>query len=342
MFFLFLCVCISNIYASQVVLLTGGAGFIGSHVAQALLRRGDTVILVDNINDAYDQKLKRYNLSQITATSSDNNLSIYEVDIRDRAMMDTLFKKHKPNRICHLAARAGVRVSLEMPEEYMTSNIIGTLNVFELAHKYGIKHVAYASSSSVYGNCGEGPFTEDFNISHPISPYAMTKCANELLAYTYYHVYGINSTGLRFFTVYGPRGRMDMAPFIFMDAIYKNKPVKIFGDGSSQRDFTYVEDIVNGIIGAIDNPSSYQVVNLGRGEPIVLRDFIATMEKVVGKKADLRYEPMPITDVLLTHAQIDKAHNLFGYTPQVAVEEGLRAMYKWYINEYMPLINGNK
>lgn len=341
MFFLFLCVSFFNIYAAQTVLLTGGAGFIGSHVAQALLRRGDTVVLIDNINDAYDQRLKRYNLSQITMNSGDTNLYIYEVDIRDNWAMDAIFKQHKPDRICHLAARAGVRVSLEMPEEYITSNIVGTLNIFELAHKYGIKHVAYASSSSVYGNCGEGPFVEDFDVSHPISPYAMTKCANELLAYTYYHVYGIHSTGLRFFTVYGPRGRMDMAPFIFMDAIYNNKPVKIFGDGSSQRDFTYVQDIVNGVIGAVDKPSHFQVVNLGRGEPIVLRDFIAIMERVVGKKADLHYEPMPITDVVLTHAQISKAHDLFDYTPRVSVEEGLQAMYQWYINEYMPLVNRN-
>lgn len=339
---LFLSVYIGKAHAVQTVLLTGGAGFIGSHVAQALLHRGDIVIVVDNFNDAYDVRFKKYNLEQAKKSENSYNLYIYEADIRDLNAMNTIFKDHSPDAICHLAARAGVRISLEMPEEYITSNILGTLNMFELAHTHGVKHIAYASSSSVYGNCGEGPFTEDFDVSHPISPYAMTKCASELLAYTYYHIYGISSIGLRFFTVYGPRGRMDMAPFIFMNALYKGNTIDVFGDGSSERDFTYVGDIVDGIIKSIDKPCGYQVLNLGRGEPIILKDFIATMEKIVGKKAILQHKPMPVTDVLLTHAQISKAHNLLGYAPQVSVEQGLAKMYDWYINEYMPLVDNNK
>lgn len=337
-----LCMSIAKVQAVKTVLLTGGAGFIGSHVAEELLHRGDTVILVDNFNDAYDICFKKNNLEQVKKKSDDSNLFIYEVDIRDRNAMGSIFKQHAPDVICHLAARAGVRVSLEIPEEYVTSNIIGTLNMFELAHVYGVKHIVYASSSSVYGNCGEGPFTENFDVSHPISPYAMTKCASELLAYTYYHVYGISSMGLRFFTVYGPRGRMDMAPFIFMDTIYKNGVIDVFGDGSSQRDFTYVDDIVDGIIRSIDTPCGYQVLNLGRGEPVVLKDFISTMEKVVGKKAQIQYKPMPATDVLLTHAQIGKAQNLLGYNPKISVEEGLYKMYDWYTNEYMLTVQNKR
>lgn len=338
---LLLVACISNESSAQTVLLTGGAGFIGSTVAQILLSRGDTVVIVDNINDAYDQRLKRHNIDQVKKTGK-GSLHFYEADIRDYKAMDAIFSQHKPDRICHLAARAGVRVSLEIPEEYMTSNIIGTLNIFELARNHGIKHVAYASSSSVYGNCDNGPFDESFDISHPISTYAMTKCACELLAYTYYHVYGISSNGLRFFTVYGPRGRVDMAPFIFMNAIHNDEVLRMFGDGSSQRDYTYVDDIADGIIRAMETSSGFQVLNLGRGEPITLRNFIATMERVVGKKANIQYEPMPLTDVLLTHAQISKAQSLLGYAPRVSVQEGLQKMYSWYINEYIPTINGSE
>jgi UDP-glucuronate 4-epimerase len=327
-----------SIILAKTVLLTGGAGFIGSHVGQQLLERGDMVVVVDNFNDAYDARLKRNNIACLKKSAQENQLHVYAVDIRDEQALDALFEKHKPNAICHLAARAGVRVSLEIPEEYVTSNILGTLNIFKLAQKYGLKHVVYASSSSVYGDCEQGPFEEGRDVSHPISPYAMTKCACELLAYTYYHVYGIASTGLRFFTVYGPRGRVDMAPFIFMNALYHGNKIQVFGDGSAQRDFTYVADIAQGIIQALDTPAQYQVVNLGRGEPIILRDFIATMEKVVGKKADIQYQPVQVTDVTLTHAQISKAQELLGYEPQVSVEQGLAAMYDWYVNEYVPMI----
>jgi len=303
-----------------------------------LLARGDTVVVVDNFNDAYDIRLKQHNIECLKKNAPENQLYIYIADIRDQDALDNIFEQHQPDAICHLAARAGVRISLEVPEEYVTSNILGTLNIFKMAQKSDIKHVVYASSSSVYGDCQQGPFEENMVIHCPISPYAMTKCACELLAYTYYHVYGIASTGLRFFTVYGPRGRVDMAPFIFMDALYRGKKIQIFGDGSAQRDFTYVGDIAQGVLQALDTPAEYQVINLGRGEPIVLRDFIATLEKVTGKKADAQYQPAQVTDVTLTHAQISKAQQLLGYKPSISVEQGLTAMYEWYVHEYLPMI----
>jgi len=328
-------------HALRIVLLTGGAGFIGSHVAQALLERGDTVLLVDNLNDAYSGRLKQNNLRHVKEANLNDSLYIYDADVRDYEAMNSIFERHKPDTICHLAARAGVRPSLEMSEEYITTNIVGTMNMFELANIHGVKHISYASSSSVYGNCTEGPFAENFDTSRPVSHYAMTKCTDELLAYTFYHLYGIESTGLRFFTVYGPRGRIDMAPFIFMDALYHNREISVFGDGSSVRDFTYVTDIVDGIIRSLDRFSGCDVVNLGRGEPIVLKDFIAIMEEVVGKKAIIKHVEMSVADVFLTHANIDKARTLLGYDPQVSIRQGLENMYAWYIEEYLPMMSGN-
>ena len=322
---------------AKTVLLTGGAGFIGSHVAQALLRRGDAVVIIDNLNDYYDIKLKRHNLAQVQAADSAGQLTIYEIDIRAMDELDVIVAHHKPDVICHLAARAGVRASLLMPQEYITSNIVGTSNIFQVAHAHTISHVVYASSSSVYGNSLQAPYTEDLSIVTPISPYAMTKAACEMLAYTYHYLYGLSSTGLRFFTVYGPSGRVDMAPFIFLDAIYHEKPIHIYGDGSATRDFTFVDDIVDGVVRAIDTPCGYQVLNLGRGEPVVLLDFIRVIERVVGKKAELIFDSAQKTDVALTHADVGRALNLLGYAPKTSVFEGMQKTYAWYVNEYLPL-----
>lgn len=328
-------------YAGHTILLTGGAGFIGSHTSQELLRQGHTVIVVDNLNDGYDKQLKLHNIELLKATENAHNLHVYIADIRDYNALDTICKKHTPDRICHLAARAGVRMSIQDPHEYTTSNILGTVNIFEIARVHNVPHVVYASSSSVYGNCGEGPFKESLDINKPISPYAMTKCACELIAYTYHYLHGISTTGLRFFTVYGPRGRVDMSPFIFMDALYNDKTLSIFGDGNTQRDFTYIDDIVAGVSQSIITPAGYQVCNLGRGEPITLQTFVSTLETIMGKKAKITYEPMPITDVLLTHADIEKAYQLLNYTPHTSIEAGLRSMYQWYINEYQPLLTNS-
>lgn len=338
-FFIFICF-FSSIHA-QKILLTGGAGFIGSHVAQKLLERGDSVIIVDNINDAYNERIKEHNLSLVAASAPENHLSIHKIDICDGNAIEALCVAEKPDVICHLAARAGVRASINDPHEYFRTNNNGTLVIFETARKCGIKHIVAASSSSVYGMREDGPFRETDQVDKQASPYGMTKRAGELLAYVYHHLFGISITNLRFFTVYGPRGRMDMAPFIFMDAIHHQRPVTVYGDGSAVRDFTYVDDIVKGIISAIDNPLGYENVNIGRGEPIVLSDFVATLETVIQQKAQIHYEVSFSGDVPKTHAAIEKAQLLFNYIPQTSIKYGLEKMYEWYKNEYLPIV-GNK
>jgi len=320
------------------ILLTGGAGFIGSHVAQKLLERGDSVIIVDNINDAYDHRIKEYNLSLVAKSDRGGHLSIHKIDICDVTAMEKLCIQEQPNVICHLAARAGVRPSIDNPQEYFRTNNNGTLTIFEVARKCGVNHVVCASSSSVYGARENGPFRETDPVDKQSSPYGMTKRAGELLAYVYYHLFGVSSTNLRFFTVYGPRGRTDMAPFIFMDAIYHERPITVYGDGSAIRDFTYVDDIVQGVIKAIDISAGYQIVNIGRGEPIVLSDFIKIMESIIEKKSDINYVPSFSGDVPQTHASIEKARALFHYTPHTSVRNGLERMYEWYKNEYLPVV----
>jgi len=228
-------------------------------------------------------------------------------------------------------------MSIKDPYEYFRSNNIGTLTIFELAHTFGVKHIVCASSSSVYGARDFGAFSETDSVDKQLSPYGTTKRSGELLAWVYHHLYGISITNLRFFTVYGPRGRMDMAPFIFMDAMYHDKPITVYGDGSMIRDFTFVDDIVNGVVGAIDNPLGYQIMNVGRGEPIVLADFIQIMETIVGKRASIQYVAGCAGDVPHTHANITKAQELIGYNPQVSVIDGLRKMYEWYQNEYLTI-----
>ncbi len=318
-----------GLYAKKVV-ITGGAGFIGSNVAEQLLKRGDSVIIIDNINNYYDEALKYKNLSDLAQMGTSKTLQVYKTDICDVGGLNIIFEKEKPDVICHLAARAGVRSSIKDPTLYLKTNIIGTLNILEMARKYGIKHVVIASSSSVYGDRKKVPFREDQLADKQSSPYAMSKKATELLAYTYYHLHGISATCLRLFTVYGPRGRDDMAPLIFLDAMHRGKTIKLCGDGSIVRDFTYVGDIVDGIIRAIDKPLGYEILNLGRGNPITLSEFIATIEKVVNKKAKIKNVPVFAADVSITHADISKARKLLGYNPKISVEDGMRYMYEWY------------
>ncbi len=317
------------------VVVTGGAGFIGSHVAERLLERGDRVIIIDNLNGAYDQRIKRHNLAHVARKDTTNkSLQIYKADICNKRMMQVIFEREKPDIICHLAARAGVRPSIDDPEEYMRSNIMGTLVMFEMAKQFNINHVVFASSSSVYGKRDMVPFKEDDPAGKQSSPYGMTKRACELLAYTYHHLHHISITCLRFFTVYGPRGRIDMAPFIFLNAIHKGKKLTVFGDGSAIRDFTYVDDIVDGVIRSIDKSLGFEILNLGRGEPVVLIDFIRTTEKIVGKKAVIEYTQGFYGDVPVTHADVTKAQQLIGYAPKTLVEEGMRKMYEWYVKIY--------
>jgi UDP-glucuronate 4-epimerase len=299
------------------VLITGAAGFIGSHVAETLLRRGDYVIIVDDMNDYYDTRLKLYNLSIIKSCYPSNSFAIYTGDIVDRQFMTEIFEKEKPTHVCHLAARAGVRPSISDPYIYVRTNIEGTTCLLDLSRSYGIENFVYASSSSVYGGSDKESLSEDDVINKPVSPYAATKATCELLAHTYYHLYGMNSIGLRFFTVYGPRGRPDMAPFKFIDRIIRGIPIQQYGDGSSSRDYTYISDIVDGVVRSLDRPMGCEVINLGNGNPFLLKNFIEIVERAVGKKAVIEYLPEQPGDVERTCANVTKARMLLDYNPQV-------------------------
>jgi UDP-glucuronate 4-epimerase len=317
------------------VLVTGGAGFVGSSVAEELLSRGDDVVIVDEMNDYYDVRIKENNLRRLRMLCPDEKrLTIYRGDICDEDFMLKLFEKEAPQWICHMAARAGVRPSIQDPYVYIHSNIRGTTHLMELAHKFGVKNFVFASSSSVYGGSTSTFFSEEENVDNPVSPYAASKKACELLAYTYHHLYKLNVTGLRFFTVYGPRGRPDMAPFKFIDRVSRGLELQQFGDGSSSRDYTYIGDIVDGIIRAIDRPHPYEVFNLGKGSGTSLRDFISIVEKHVGRDAIIKIMPDQPGDVPYTCADVSKASELLGYRATVPFDEGIRRTVDWYQNEY--------
>jgi UDP-glucuronate 4-epimerase len=274
--------------AGKRVLVTGGAGFIGSHVCEALLKRGDEVILVDEVNDYYDVRLKRANLALLTKSWGRERLRVYEGDVCDVPFITNIFQQERPRWIVHLAARAGVRPSIQDPFIYIHSNIDATTRLLELARVHGNDSFVYASSSSVYGGSSEAVFRETDVVDFPVSPYAATKKACELMAFTYHHLYSLNVSGLRFFTVYGPRGRPDMAPFKFVDRVSRGLEIQQFGDGSSERDYTYIDDIVDGVVRALDTPLGYQVYNLGNSNPVALRHFIEIVEKATGKTAVIK------------------------------------------------------
>jgi len=317
------------------VLVTGGAGFIGSHVAQYLLERGDDVVIIDELNDYYDVTIKKTNLELLRAYCPDEKrLRIYQGDICDEALMDQIFADERPGWVCHMAARAGVRPSIQDPYVYIHSNIKGTTHLMELSAKYGVKNFVFASSSSVYGGSKSTYFSEDEVVDNPVSPYAASKKACELLAYTYHHLYNLNISGLRFFTVYGPRGRPDMAPFKFIDRVSRGVELQQFGDGSSSRDYTYIDDIVDGVVRAVDRPYPYEVFNLGKGSGTSLKHFIGLVEKHVGKKAIIRVMPDQPGDVPYTCADVTKAQRLLGYKSKVTFEEGIRRTAEWYKKAY--------
>ena len=317
------------------VLVTGGAGFIGSHVAEYLLARGDDVVIVDEMNDYYDVKIKRANLELLRQLCPDERrLSIYYGDICDGDYMESIFEKEQPEWVCHMAARAGVRPSIQDPYVYIHSNIRGTTQLMELSHKFGVQNFVFASSSSVYGGSKSTFFSEEEVVDNPVSPYAASKKACELLAYTYHHLYKLNTTALRFFTVYGPRGRPDMAPFKFIDRVSRGVEIQQFGDGSSSRDYTYIDDIVDGIVRAIDHPYKYEIFNLGKGDGTSLKEFIDLVQKYTGKKAVIRVLPDQPGDVPYTCADITKARQLLGYKSKVSFEEGIRRTAEWYKEAY--------
>mmetsp|Transcript_43229 Transcript_43229/g.97699 ORF Transcript_43229/g.97699 Transcript_43229/m.97699 type:complete len:423 (-) Transcript_43229:362-1630(-) len=321
----------------KVVLVTGGAGFIGSHVAEVLLARGDQVCLVDEVNDYYDVRLKRANLDLLTDKWGPDRLRVYEGDLCDEPFIAGVFAREQPRHVVHLAARAGVRPSIQDPFIYIQSNVTATTRLLELARTHGNESFVFASSSSVYGGSKESVFRETDVVDYPVSPYAATKKACELMAYTYHHLYGMNIAGLRFFTVYGPRGRPDMAPFKFVDRVSRGLEIQQFGDGSSSRDYTYIDDIVDGVVRSLDRPQGYQIYNLGNGNPVGLRDFISIVEKATGRKAQIKVLPDQPGDVPRTAADISKARRLLGYEPKMAFEEGIGKLVEWYNKSYTKL-----
>lgn len=343
------------------ILVTGSAGFIGFHLVNKLLQSGNTVVGTDNINDYYDVELKyaRLKVCGISRKAeqwhTEEQSSIFpgykfiRINLEDREKLTRLFEIEKFDVICNLAAQAGVRYSLENPDAYINSNIVGFMNILEACRYNKIQHLVYASSSSVYGNSDKMPLSVTDPVDNPISLYAATKKSNELMAYTYSHLFKIRTTGLRFFTVYGPWGRPDMAPILFATAITKGKPIKVFNNGNLERDFTYVDDIIEGIYRIIDSSAHvnqkpetnnetletpYSIYNIGNGNPVKLLDFIETMETAFGKKAIKEFLPMQPGDVFKTFADINALKNDFGYEPNTSVQKGLGEFVKWFKEYY--------
>jgi UDP-glucuronate 4-epimerase len=324
---------------SKTILVTEAAGFIGSHVVQALLTRSDTVIGLDNLNDHYDPARKRANLSEVQRnTPHASHFTFYEGDVRDRALISRLFTEYSFDAIVHLAAMAGVRASIQDPTLYYDVNLNGTLVLLDAAVGRLTSNVqcanlpafVFASTSSVYGATRQIPFVETDPCSQPLAPYPASKRASELLGYTYHHLYGLNFTALRFFTVYGPRGRPDMMAYKVADNIYFGRQVPLYNNGEMHRDWTYIDDIVEGVVAAVNRPMGYEIINLGRGEPVLLADFVRLIEELTGRKAHLVPAPMPETDIPYTYADISKARQLLGYNPTISVQEGVARFLAWY------------
>ena len=327
------------------ILVTGAAGFIGFHTSNKLLARGDTVVGLDNLNDYYDVNLKKARLALLEPQSG---FAFVKTDLADRPALEALFSEHHFDAVINLAAQAGVRYSIENPHAYIEANVVGFTNLLECCRHHETGHLVYASSSSVYGMNSTLPFSVHDNVDHPMSLYAATKKANELMAHTYSHLYALPTTGLRFFTVYGPWGRPDMALFLFTKAIMAGEPIKVFNRGEMQRDFTYIDDIVEGVVrvtdktaapnpewdGASPDPGTssapYRLYNIGNNSPVMLLDYIAAVEKALGKKAEMELLPMQPGDVAATCADIDALENAVGYRPGTSVEVGVKNFVDWY------------
>ena len=343
------------------ILVTGAAGFIGFNLAKRLLERGDEVVGLDNINDYYDVNLKYGRLNELgidkgnieynKSISSNKypNFKFIKLNLEDKEGVDNLFKEEKFDKVCHLAAQAGVRYSLTNPDAYIQSNIVGHMNILESVRHNEVESLCYASSSSVYGLNKKQPFSVDDNVDHPISLYAATKKTDELMSHTYSYLYNIPTTGLRFFTVYGPWGRPDMALFKFVKNIMENKPIDVYNYGKMKRDFTYIDDIIEGVVRVIDNPpkantnwdgkpsesiAPYKIYNIGRGKPVELMEFIEAIENIIGKKAKKNLLPLQPGDVPSTYADTSALENELGYKPKVDVEEGIKKFVEWYKEFY--------
>ncbi|MBN2964642.1 NAD-dependent epimerase [Sulfurospirillum sp. T05] len=340
------------------ILVTGTAGFIGFHLANRLLSRGDEVVGLDSINDYYDVRVKYGRLREagiageaiapntLTQSTKHANYRFIQANLEDKETLQTLFATEKFDAVCNLAAQAGVRYSLTNPDAYMTSNIIGFLNILECCRHHGVNNLSYASSSSVYGLNESLPFSTKDNVDHPISLYAASKKSNELMAHTYSHLFGIATTGLRFFTVYGPWGRPDMALFLFVKAALEGKPIDVFNHGNMQRDFTYVDDIVEGVVRVIDNPPSpnptwnhqdpsrsfapYKIYNIGNNAPVKLMDFIEAIERKLGKPIQKNLLPLQAGDVPATYADVSDLVEDLNYQPATPIQEGIDRFVEWY------------
>lgn len=330
------------------ILVTGAAGFIGYHVARALCARGDEVVGTDNLNDYYDVSLKEARLKELEPF---NNFRFVRLDLADRGGMAELFKRERFDRVVHLGAQAGVRYSLENPHAYVDSNLVGFMNILEGCRHNEIEHLVYASSSSVYGANETTPFSEDHNVDHPVSLYAATKRGNEAMAHSYAHLYGLPVTGLRFFTVYGPWGRPDMSPMLFASAITEGRPIKVFNYGKHRRDFTYIDDIVGGVVGSLDrvasadpkwsgltpNPATskapWKLYNIGNNQPVELLYFIECLEQALGKTTEKELLPMQPGDVENTYADISRLEADIDYRPDTPIEVGVERFVAWF-NDY--------
>jgi UDP-glucuronate 4-epimerase len=312
------------------VLVTGGAGFIGSHLVERLLREGHQVVCLDNFDDFYDPALKRRNLAP---SLQDRAFRLVEGDLRHEGALEKIFASGKIEGVAHLAARAGVRPSVQNPALYADVNIRGTIHLLEACRESGVRRFLFASSSSVYGNSSRVPFSEDDPVNHPISPYAATKKAGELLCHTYHHLYGMDISCLRYFTVYGPRQRPEMAIHHFTRSIHEGRKISLFGDGSSRRDYTYIDDAVDGTVRALFKKHGFEIYNIGESQTISLMELIRAIEKEVGKKAILEHLPEQPGDVRQTFADIRKAREKLGYDPRTQTQEGLSRFVRWYLEE---------
>ena len=341
------------------ILITGTAGFIGFHLAEKLLLKGHSVVGIDQVNDYYDINLKydRLKYSGIDITKEmiegvnslkHKDYKFYKCSLEDKKSLDGIFEKEKPNAVCNLAAQAGVRYSIENPDAYIQSNIIGFQNIIEACRNYNIKNFSYASSSSVYGGNEDLPFSEDDNVDNPISLYAATKKSNELVAFTYSHLFKISTTGLRFFTVYGPWGRPDMALFLFVKALTRGNSIDVFNHGNMLRDFTYIDDIIEGVINVIENPAKapknkrkanptcapYEIFNIGNNNPVKLMDFISSIEKKLGKNFTINFKELQPGDVPATYANMNKLKNAFNFKPSTSIDDGISKFIDWYLRYY--------
>jgi UDP-glucuronate 4-epimerase len=312
------------------VLVTGAAGFIGMHCAKRLLARGDEVLGVDNLSPYYPVELKRDRLKVLAA----KGFRFQELDIANGDSLHRLFEEARPDRVLHLAAQPGVRYSLINPAAYVQANLVGFANILECCRRYPPRHLVFASSSSVYGNNSKLPWTETDNVDHPVSFYAATKKSNELMAHVYSHLHGIAATGLRYFTVYGPWGRPDMSPVLFASAIMEDKPISVFNGGDMQRDFTYIDDVVEGTLRVLDKPAPYAIYNIGNHAPVRLLDYIGVLERVLGKNARLEMKPMQPGDVKATYADTKALQAAVGFAPSTPLERGLELFAAWFKQYY--------